>query len=278
MPAHEPVAAIVVGSAVALTATFDIGMLLHTGGVASRHPAATTSRSGGTPLAKILVVDDDPEMLDLVRSSLVDAGHEVTAVSDGVAALIAAGGTEFDAAAIDVMLPEMTGFEICRRLRESGRTFPVILVTARDAVDDRIFGLDSGADDYLTKPFSLAELQARLRAQLRRQATPTTAAPLVEAGDLRLDTTAVRARIAGHVVAFSVKEFSLLRYLLQSIPETVSRSEILAEVWGPPEHFDPTIVDQYVSYVRKKLAAAGSIVTIVTVRGVGYRADVPDPA
>jgi len=185
--------------------------------------------------------------------------------------LIAAGDDDFDAAAIDVMLPEMTGFEVCRRLREAGRSFPVILITARDAVDDRIFGLDSGADDYLTKPFALSELHARLRAQLRRSAPATTTAEL---GDVQLDTTAVRAHIAGRVVPFSVKEFSLLRFLVHAAPETASRSAILADVWGSVEHFDPTIVDQYVSYVRKKLAASDSVVTIKTVRGIGYRAEI----
>lgn len=222
-------------------------------------------------MAKILVVEDDSEMRDLVAESLRAEGHDVTTAIDGVQALIAAGHAAFDAAAIDVMLPEMTGFEVCRRLRESGNDFPVILVTARDAVDDRIFGLDSGADDYLTKPFSLGELNARLRAQLRRHASGSGGPVLVEAGDLSLDLTAIRARVGGRVVAFSVKEFSLLRFLLQATPEPRSRSEILTDVWGSAEHFDPTIVDQYVSYVRKKLAAAGSSSTIVTVRGVGYR-------
>ncbi|KQQ27961.1 response regulator transcription factor [Frondihabitans sp. Leaf304] len=232
-------------------------------------------------MARILVVDDDVEMRELVTSSLTDDGHDVTAVADGVAALIAALETPFDAAAIDVMLPEMSGFEICRRLRQSGQTFPVILVTARDAVDDRIFGLDSGADDYLTKPFSLAELSARIRAQLRRQSAASSAPTtpnVVAGGDLQLDTTAVRARVAGRVVAFSVKEFSLLRFLLQNAPEAVSRGQILTDVWGSAEHFDPTIVDQYVSYVRRKLTAAGSSVSIVTVRGVGYRLDLPESA
>lgn len=225
-------------------------------------------------MAKILVVEDDTEMRQLVTSSLENEGHQVTAVGDGIAALIAANNDDFDAAAIDVMLPEMTGFETCRRLREAGRTFPVILVTARDAVDDRIFGLDSGADDYLTKPFSLAELSARIRAQLRRSSVAPAGNTTLTVGDIEVDTAAVRARIAGRIVAFSIKEFSLLRFLLQTHPEVASRAEILAEVWGSAEHFDPTIVDQYVSYVRKKLTAAGSAASIVTVRGVGYRLDV----
>lgn len=226
-------------------------------------------------MAQILVVDDDPEMLGLVERSLTGEGHSVTAVSDGIAALIAASTTEFDAAAIDVMLPGMTGFEICRRLRDADKYFPVILVTARDAVDDRIFGLDSGADDYLTKPFSLAELSARIRAQLRRQTPVLGGSSILTGGDLELDTLAVRAKIAGRVVALSVKEFSVLRYLLQCSPRASTRAEVLTEVWGSADHFDPTIVDQYVSYVRKKLTAAGSTTKITTVRGVGYRLSVP---
>ena len=151
--------------------------------------------------------------------------------------------------------------------------FPVILVTARDAVDDRIFGLDSGADDYLTKPFSLAELSARIRAQLRRRTADLSTPVILEAGDLQLDTSAVRARVAGTIVALSIKEFSLLAYLIQSSPDVRSRAEILTNVWGAPDLFDPTVVDQYVSYVRRKLVAAQSRVAIVTVRGVGYRLD-----
>jgi DNA-binding response OmpR family regulator len=226
-------------------------------------------------MADILVVEDDAEMSALVERGLVGEGHTVTVVPDGVQALIAVANGTFDAAAIDVMLPEMTGFEVCRRLREMGHTMPVILVTARDAVDDRIFGLDSGADDYLTKPFAIAELNARIRAQLRRQAAGTST--VVQAGSIRLDTIAVRATVPGRDLPLSVKEFSLLRFLIQGSPDTRSRAEILDDVWGSAEHFDPTIVDQYVSYVRKKLAAAGADVAVRTVRGVGY-ALVVEPA
>jgi DNA-binding response OmpR family regulator len=219
-------------------------------------------------MARILVVEDDSEMRALVARGLVGEGHEVTVVEDGVAALIEARKSVFDAAAIDVMLPEMTGFEVCRRLREMGQMMPVILVTARDAVDDRVFGLDAGADDYLTKPFAIAELNARIRAQLRRQAAG--ASTLVQAGAVRLDTVAVRATVAGRDLPLSVKEFSLLRFLIQGSPQPRSRAAILEDVWGSAEHFDPTIVDQYVSYVRKKLVAADADVVIRTVRGVGY--------
>ena len=226
-------------------------------------------------MADILVVEDDPAMGALVERGLTGEGHAVTVVTDGVAALVAARSQAFDAAAIDVMLPEMTGFEVCRRLREMGQDFPVILVTARDAVDDRVFGLDSGADDYLTKPFAIAELNARIRAQLRRRAAG--ASTVVQAGRVRLDTVAVRASVGGRDLPLSVKEFSLLRFLIQGAPEARTRAAVLAEVWGSAEHFDPTIVDQYVSYVRKKLQAADADVVIRTVRGVGYALEVVAP-
>ncbi len=208
----------------------------------------------------------------LVDRGLTGEGHVVTVVTDGIAALVQARSQAFDAAAIDVMLPEMTGFEVCRRLREMGFDFPVILVTARDAVDDRVFGLDSGADDYLTKPFAIAELNARIRAHLRRGAAGT--ATVVEAGAVRLDIVAVRASVCGRDLPLSVKEFSLLRFLMQGAPDTRARTEVLEEVWGSAEHFDPTIVDQYVSYLRKKLQASGADVVIRTVRGVGYALEV----
>lgn len=218
------------------------------------------------------MVEDDREMGALVERGLTGEGHTVTVVTDGVAALVQARSQAFDAAAIDVMLPEMTGFEVCRRLREMGSDFPVILVTARDAVDDRVFGLDSGADDYLIKPFAIAELNARIRAHLRRRAAGGTT--VVEAGAVRLDIVAVRASVRGRDLPLSVKEFSLLRFLIQGAPDTRTRTEVLEEVWGSAEHFDPTIVDQYVSYVRKKLQASGADVAIRTVRGVGYALEV----
>lgn len=225
-------------------------------------------------MARILVVEDDPAMRGLVERGLTDEGHTVTVVADGIAALTAATAQRFDAAAIDVMLPQMTGFEVCRRLRELGEDFPVILVTARDAVDDRVFGLDAGADDYLTKPFAIAELNARIRAHLRRRSASASGnATIVEAGTVHLDTVAVRATVRGRSLPLSVKEFSLLRYLAQGSPEPRSRAEVLQEVWGSM-HFDPTIVDQYVSYVRKKLAASDADVAIRTVRGVGYALEV----
>ncbi|MEP6479239.1 MAG: response regulator transcription factor [Rhodoglobus sp.] len=219
-------------------------------------------------MTKILVVEDDAAMGALVQRGLTDEGYDVTLVSTGVDALIAAANTEFGAAAIDVMLPEMTGFEICRHLRNAGSTLPVLLLTARDAVEDRVFGLDSGADDYLTKPFAFAELSARIRALVRREAAAPK--PVLRIGRLELDTAVVRASAQGKALPLSTKEFSLLRLLSSRAGETLTRQEILQDVWGTTRHIDPTIVDQYVRYLRRKLEPIDSGVSITTVRNVGY--------
>ncbi len=205
----------------------------------------------------------------LVERGLREEGYEVTLVGNGMDALIAAANDDFSAAAIDVMLPEMTGFEICRHLRQRGSTLPVLLLTARDAVEDRVFGLDSGADDYLTKPFAFAEFSARIRALVRRDSA--TAKAVLRVGRLELDPMTVRAVIAGTPVALSTKEFALLSLLVSRPGESLTRTEILQEVWGTTKHIDQTIVDQYVSYLRRKLEPTDSGVSIVTVRGVGYQ-------
>jgi two-component system OmpR family response regulator len=204
----------------------------------------------------------------LVTKGLGDEGYDVTWVTDGMEALIAAASGDFAAAAIDVMLPGATGFEVCRHLRSQGNTIPVLLLTARDAVEDRVFGLDSGADDYLTKPFAFAELSARIRALVRRdQSAPK---PVVRVGAVSLDTTTVRASHLGKTLPLSTKEFSLLRMLAAQKGTTLSRADILQEVWGTTKHIDPTIVDQYVRYLRRKLESIDPGFTIATVRGAGY--------
>ncbi|MBC7762166.1 MAG: response regulator transcription factor [Candidatus Saccharibacteria bacterium] len=204
----------------------------------------------------------------LIERGLTGEGYDITLVTNGMEALIAASNSEFAAAAIDVMMPEMTGFEVCRHLRQHGSTLPVLLITARDAIEDRVFGLDSGADDYLTKPFAFAEFSARIRALVRREAS--TPKPVLRLGALSLDTATVRAAIGNSPLPLSAKEFSLLRYLVSRQGEIVSRAEILQEVWGTTRHIDPTIVDQYVRYLRRKLDPVHSGVAIVTRRGSGY--------
>jgi two-component system OmpR family response regulator len=197
-------------------------------------------------------------------------GYDTVLVVNGVDALISATSDHFALAVIDVMLPGMSGFEVCRRIRQSGSTIPLLLLTARDAVDDRVAGLDAGADDYLTKPFSFAELAARMRALIRRD--PAGQWIHVTAGDLTLDSQSRKGHIGGHSLALSPNEFVLLRELVTHLGAPVSRPEILEAVWGSAAHIDPNIVDQYISALRKKLAARESNVSILTVRGVGYRA------
>jgi two-component system OmpR family response regulator len=219
-------------------------------------------------VTKILVVEDDPAMGALVESGLREEGYDVTLVSNGVDALIAVAHDDFAAAAVDVMLPEMTGFEICRHLRAQGSTLPVLLLTARDAVEDRVAGLDSGADDYLTKPFAFVEFTARIRALVRRDAS--TVRSTLRVGSIELDSATIRVSVSGTSLPLSAKEFALLWLLASRAGETLSRNDILSEVWGTTRHIDHTIVDQYVSYLRRKLEPVHSGVKISTVRGTGY--------
>ena len=220
-------------------------------------------------MPKILIVEDDPEMGRLIDRGLTAEGHTTTVVATGVDALIALSAGDYSLAAVDVMLPQMSGFEVARRIRQSGSTLPILLITARDAVEDRVFGLDSGADDYLTKPFAFVELSARVRALLRRDAAVEKLT--VTVGALRLDSLAQAATVAGHPLSLSPKEFALLRLLATRAGDTVARPTILEEVWGTTQNIDPNIVDQYVSYLRRKLDPTAAGVQIATVRGAGYR-------
>jgi len=222
-------------------------------------------------VTRVLVVEDDPAMSRLLQRGLTEEGYEVDVVEDGVSALVAVANVPYAAAAIDVMLPEMTGFEICRRIREQGLSLPVLLLTARDAVEDRVKGLDAGADDYLIKPFAFAELSARLRAMIRREASAPR--PVLELGRLALDTTTLTIGVDGKRVPLSVKEFALLRFLLSEPNVAHDRTRILDEVWGTSKHIDPNVVDQYIGYLRRKLDPLDPGMRIATVRGVGYRAE-----
>ncbi|MBK4346902.1 response regulator transcription factor [Lacisediminihabitans changchengi] len=220
-------------------------------------------------MPKILIVEDDPEMGRLIARGLTAEGHETTVVDTGVDALIALSGGDFALAAVDVMLPQMSGFEVARRIRQTGSSLPILLITARDAVEDRVFGLDSGADDYLTKPFAFVELSARVRALLRRDAAADKL--VLTVGSVRLDSLAQSATAGGHPLSLSPKEFALLRLLCTHAGQTVGRAVILEEVWGTTQNIDPNIVDQYVSYLRRKLEPGAAGVQIATERGVGYR-------
>ncbi|THG33615.1 response regulator transcription factor [Naasia lichenicola] len=217
---------------------------------------------------RILVVDDEPEMAALVSRGLTSEGHDVVSAHDGVTALGEVLESPFELAVLDVMLPGMSGFELCRRIKERDETTAVILLTARDAVDDRVRGLDAGADDYMIKPFAFAELAARVRAVRRRDALSAPAR--MEVGTVVIDLRRHRVRCGEKDLPVSRTEFDVLRVLAEKVRETVSRAQLLGEVWGTTENIDPNIVDQYVSYLRRKLDASGADVRIVTARGVGF--------
>jgi two-component system OmpR family response regulator len=220
----------------------------------------------------ILVVEDDAAMRVLLERGLAAEGYDVRPMDNGVDALIAARSGAVDGAVVDVMLPGMSGFELCRHIRDAGEAFPILLLTARDAVRDRVFGLDSGADDYLTKPFDFSELSARVRAMLRGRSTGDRLR--LHIGALVLDAETLRISCGTATIAASPKEFALLRLLATEAGAAVSRQRILEQVWGSAEHIDPNIVDQYISYLRRKLDPELTGVRILTVRGAGYRLEV----
>ncbi len=218
---------------------------------------------------RILVVDDEVEMAALVARGLSGEGYEVHTAHNGLEALSLAHERSFDAAVLDVMMPGMTGFELCRWLKRNLPQIMVVLLTARDAVDDRIRGLDDGADDYLVKPFAMAELTARIRAIHRRDAlSPQTHISL---GDIDLDLFDHHAEIDGRPMPLSRTEFDVLRALVLAQGEVVPRPHLLEVVWGSSANIDPNVLDQYVSYLRRKLRGRHADCRIETVRGVGYR-------
>ncbi len=217
-------------------------------------------------MIRLLLAEDDPAIAAAVRDGLRSDGYEVTIAETGLDALIAVEKDPFDLAALDVMLPGMDGFEVCRRVREAGHRLPILMLTARDAVEDRVRGLDVGADDYLTKPFAFPELAARLRALMRRH--EQLGRTDIAVGDLVLHLDSDRLEVGGVPVSLSSREFQLLRLLAGRSGAVVDRETALDEVWGT-RHIDPQVVDQYIGYLRRKLSA--STVVIETIRGQGYR-------
>lgn len=217
---------------------------------------------------RILVVDDDPAIRDALATSLGQAGFAVDLAGDGREALAALRDDPPDLVVLDVMMPGIDGFEVVRRLRLADPDLPVIMLTARDAVDDRIEGLETGADDYLVKPFAVGELLARIRVRLRRRAAAASSA--LAFADLRLDPATREALRGERAIALTTTEFDLLHFLVQHPREALSRERIFQAVWGYPYDGESKAIDVYVGYLRDKLEAAGEPRLIKTIRGIGY--------
>ena len=222
---------------------------------------------------RVLVVDDELRTAALLRRGLGEEGYAVDVAHEATDAMWRATEFGYDAVVLDVLLPGVDGFEVCRRLRDQGCWTPVLLLTARDAVEDRVRGLDAGADDYLTKPFSFSELTARIRALIRRGSGERPV--ILRVGDLRLDPGRRQVWIGQAEVALSAKEFALLELFLRHPGQVLSRTQILEQVWDFAYDGGSNVVDQYVRYLRRKIDLPFGVVSLETVRGAGYRLRAP---
>ncbi len=218
---------------------------------------------------RVLVVEDDVKMAGLIHRGLVEEGHAADVAGTGEDALWMAQAHPYDAVVLDVMLPQLSGFETCRRLRNDGVWAPVLMLTARDAVEDRVAGLDAGADDYLAKPFSFAELLARLRALARRGSIERPA--VLEVDDLQLDPASRRAWRGDTEIRLSPKEFAMLETFMRRPGQVLSRLQLLEHAWDFAYENRSNVVDVYVRYLREKVDRPFGRESIETVRGVGYR-------
>jgi two-component system OmpR family response regulator len=218
---------------------------------------------------RVLVVEDSIKVAGLLKRGLEEEGFAVDVVGTGDEAVWIAKENDYDAVVLDIMLDDIDGFEVCRRLRSDGRWFPVLMLTARDAVEDRVRGLDVGADDYLTKPFAFPELVARVRALMRRGSEPRPT--ILSVGDLTLDPATRDVRRDGEVVALTAKEFALLEFFMRRPEVVVSRTQLIEHVWDYAFDGDPHIVSVYVGYLRDKIDRPFGRASLQTVRGAGYR-------
>ncbi len=218
---------------------------------------------------RVLIVEDDKRMAAAIRRGLQAEGIVADLAATGEDALWMAGASEFDAVVLDVMLPGIDGFETCRHLRDDGVWAPIIMLTARDSVEDRVKGLDQGADDYLVKPFSLAELLARLRALARRG--PVERPPVIQVGDLRLDPATQQTWRGDEEIVLSPKEFALMETFMRRPGEVLSRYQLLEHAWDYDYENRSNVVEVYVRYLREKVDRPFGVKSLETVRGAGYR-------
>ena len=229
--------------------------------------------------ARLLIVDDDPELLKFLVDELSAAGYHCTGCSNGQDALLRLRQETFQLVLLDWTLPDFSGVELCRRLRSSNDTTPVLMLTARDDIDERVQALDAGVDDYLTKPFNLKELHARVRARLRRGGygeQRSRSADVLVLDDLTIDPVERCVRRGERTIALSQREFELLCFLVRHADAVQSRQTILEAIWGSPFVGDPNTLDVYMGYLRKKLERSGSAQLLHTVRGVGFMARIGD--
>ena len=220
----------------------------------------------------LLVVEDDPKIAAFLVKGLTESGYHVDTASDGEAGLLRAELNPYDLLILDLRLPKLDGIEVARRLRAARKATPILMLTARDSEQDKIAGLDVGADDYLTKPFSFGELLARVRALLRRDTL--TRASLMRVGDLELDTAARSVRRAGRPLDLSAREYALLEYLVHHAGQVVTRELLAENVWSDAE-VESNVIDVYIRYLRQKVDAPFGTPLIQTVRGLGYSLRAP---
>src|SRR5688572_27031862 len=222
---------------------------------------------------RLLFAEDDKQLLTAIARGLREAGHEVEQATTGGQALTLALAGEYDVIILDVLLPGKSGIVVCRAIRESGNRIPILMLTALDAVDHRIAGLDAGADDYLTKPFDFGELLARLRALTRRHRD--TAPPRLVIGDLEIDNERRTVKRAGREITLTAREFTLLQYLAQHVGRVVTRAELMEHVWDDTQTNYSNIIDVYAGRLRRKIDEGERDAIFTTVRGVGFRLEAP---
>jgi len=218
---------------------------------------------------RILVVEDERRIAAFVKRGLEEEHYAVDVAYDGEEALDWAAVVDYDLIILDILLPKKDGIQVCRELRDRGSKVPILMLTARDAVEDRVRGLDSGADDYLVKPFAFQELVARIRALLRRQSEVKTTR--MQVGDLVLDTVTRRATRSGQVIELTAREYALLEFLMRHPRQVLSRTQIAEHVWDYDFFSTSNVVDVYIGYLRRKIDRGFDVDLIQTVRGAGYK-------
>ena len=224
---------------------------------------------------RILLVEDDEDVARFIRKGLVEQAYAVDIVDDGARALMMTTETDYDAVILDLMIPEIDGLGVCRAMRENGASTPILMLTARGTVDDKIAGLDAGADDYLAKPFEFGELLARLRALLRRGSI--TSSPMITVADLTIDTRSHRVSIGGAPIVLTTKEYAVLEHLARNSGRIVTREELSEHVWD--QAFDPlsNLIEVYINRLRRHMEKVSANKWITTIRGSGYMLEA-DPA